>query len=125
MNLFPNARSLEFVCMDILGPLLTSSHGNRFILAITDQFSKLKIAISIRNMTTATVSQVFCDHWVFAYSPPAFLLTDNGTQFASRFFLAVCGILDIRKLFTTTYQPDRMGKLNGSTAPYFRGYETS
>ena len=41
MKLFPAANPLEFVAMDILGPLPKTKHGKRFILVVTDRFSKL------------------------------------------------------------------------------------
>ena len=38
------------------------------------------------------------------------LLTDNGSQFTSSFFLAVCKILSIESVFTTAYHPQTNGQ---------------
>ena len=110
LKLFPAAAPLEFVCMDILGPLPRTARHNRFLLVLTDRFSKLTRTVPLTNVSTPTVAKAFCEHWVFAYGPPVYLLTDNGSQFASKFFVDVCTILGIKQLFTTTYHPQTNGQ---------------
>ena len=41
MNLLPASRLLEFVAIDILGPLKETKCGNKFLLVITDRYSNL------------------------------------------------------------------------------------
>ena len=53
----------------------------------------------------------FCDNWVYPYGPPAYLLSDNGGQFASKYFQSICRILGIRNLFTTAYHPQANGQV--------------
>jgi Integrase zinc binding domain len=40
LKLFPATRPLSYVVIHILGPLLKTKHGNRFLLVMTDRFSK-------------------------------------------------------------------------------------
>lgn len=40
MTLLPSSRPLEFVAVDILGPLPKMKKGNRFLLVIGDRYSK-------------------------------------------------------------------------------------
>jgi hypothetical protein len=97
--------------MDILGPLPKTRHGNRFLLVIADRCSKLTRTVPLRVTTSLAVAQAFCDHWVFVYGPPVSLLTDNGSQFAAKFFQAACAELGIRKVFTTAYHPQTNGQV--------------
>jgi hypothetical protein len=90
MNLFPANEPLEFVAIDILGPLTKTVHGNRFLLVISDRFFKLTRTIPMRTTTALAVAKAFCTHWGFAYGPPKFLLSDSGTQFKAKFFIEVC-----------------------------------
>jgi hypothetical protein len=76
--------------MDILGPLPKTEHGNRFLLVISDRFSKLTRTVPLRTITALGVAKAFCNAWVFPYGPLRYLLTDNGTQFNGKVFLAVC-----------------------------------
>jgi hypothetical protein len=76
--------------MYILGPLQKMEHGNRLLLVFSDRFSKLTRTVPLRTITALVVSKAFCDAWVFSYGPPRYQLTENGTQFNAKFFLAVC-----------------------------------
>ena len=110
MKLFPATKPLEYVAMDILGPLPNTKHGRRFILVITDRFTKLAKTESLRTITSLSVAKAFRQCWVFNYGIPKVLLTDNGSQFTSGFFRQVCKILGINKVFTTEYHPQTNGQ---------------
>jgi transposase InsO family protein len=125
LKLFPADGPLEFVAMDILGPLPKTEHGNRFLLVISDRFSKLTRTVPLRTITALVVAKAFCDAWVFSYGPPRYLLTDNGTHFNAKFFLAVCRELGIAKIFTTVYHPQTNGQVerfNRTIINSLRGY---
>ena len=111
MKLFTPKAPLEFVAIDILGELITTKRGNRYILVISDRYSKLVRTIPLKKMTAANIAQAFVHHWVFVYGPPVKLLSDNGTQFTARFFQNVCRLLGIRNVFTTTYHPQSNGQV--------------
>jgi Chromo (CHRromatin Organisation MOdifier) domain/Integrase zinc binding domain/Integrase core domain len=111
VTLFPASKSLEFVAIDILGPLPKSVSGNQFILVICDRFSKLVVTVPLKKITALTVAQAFCNHWVFVYGPPLKLLSDNGSQFGARFFQSCCNHLGINQLFTTAYHPQCNGQV--------------
>jgi hypothetical protein len=65
LKLFPATETLEFVAIDILGPLPESVHGNRYLLLITHRSSKLTRTIPMRMTTALAVAKAFCAHWVF------------------------------------------------------------
>ena len=65
LKLFPAARPLEFVAMDLLGPLLKTAHGNQTALVITDRFSKLRRSIPLRTTTASVVANGVLDNWVY------------------------------------------------------------
>jgi Integrase zinc binding domain len=50
LKLFPASSPLEYVSMDILGPLPKTEQGNRFLLVITDRFSKLTRTVPLRTI---------------------------------------------------------------------------
>ncbi len=86
LKLFPATRPLEFVSIDILGPFRKTKNGHENLLVITDRYSKLTRAVPLRSTTAHAVATAFCDHWVFAYGPPVFLLSDNGQQLRPNIF---------------------------------------
>ncbi|MGH0053543.1 MAG: DDE-type integrase/transposase/recombinase [Sphaerochaetaceae bacterium] len=111
MKLFPATEPFEMVAIDILGELIRSPRGNRYILVITDRFSKLVQTVPLKRITAAEIAKAFVNNWVFVYGPPKKLLSDNGTQFTSRTFQSICNILGIQNLFTTTYHPQANGQV--------------
>lgn len=53
LRLFPAKGMLEFIAMDILGPLPTTKTGKQFVVVITDRYKKLTRA--------APVVESFCN----------------------------------------------------------------
>jgi Integrase zinc binding domain len=51
LTIFPPIRPLEFVAIDVLGPLPTTSRGNKFVLCMTDRFSKMSVAVPLPDQT--------------------------------------------------------------------------
>ena len=111
LKLFPAKQPLEFVSIDILGPLPRSQSGNKYLLVISDRYSKYTKTVLLRSISSWTVAKAFCEHWAFVFGPPKLLLSDNGGQFMSKFFQSVCNILGTRNLFTTAYHPQTNGQV--------------
>jgi hypothetical protein len=125
LKLFPASLPLEYVSIDLLGPLPKTAHGNRFLLVMTDRFSKLTRTVPLRTTSALVVAKAFCEHWVFCYGPPRYVLSDNGPQFTAKFFHAVCRELGIEKVFSTAYHPQTNGQVerfNRTIVNSLRGY---
>ena len=105
LRLFPATRPPESLAIDILGPLPKTKAGKRFLLVITDRFTRLTEVVALRSTTAYTVATAFCDAWVFKYGVPRSLFSDNGPQFNAKFFQSVCRVLGITNLYTSAYHP--------------------
>ena len=117
MQLFPATEPLRHLCIDILGPLKKTKRNFRWILVITDRFTKLTQVISMKKVTAQHVAIAFVEHWVFKYGPPKTLLSDNGSNFASN-----CSreYVDMQELLTSTHPHitlKPMVKLRDTTEP--------
>ena len=110
LQLFQPERPLEDVAIDVLGPLPETKNGYKYVLVVTDRFSKLTQAIPIKNVDAYTCAVQFVQHWIFKYGPPARLLSDNGTNFLAKFFQEVCRTLGTANVFTTAYHPETNGQ---------------
>lgn len=110
LKLFPATEPLMDIAMDLCGPFLTTKAGNKYILVITDRYTKLMRTTPLPNQKAETVAKAFVRDWVFTYGPPRSVVSDNGKQFVSKFLLEVYRILGIREIFTTTYHPQTNGQ---------------
>ena len=115
LRLFPATRPLESLAIDILGPFPKTKTGKRFLLVITDCFSKLMQVVALRTITAYTVAVAFCEAWVFKYGVPRTLLSDNGPQFIAKFFHSTCLVLGITNLYTSAYHPQTNGQVERYT----------
>jgi Integrase core domain len=111
LKLFPPSVPLEFVAIDILGPLPTTKSGHQYLLIISDRSSKLTRAMPVRDVTAETLAMTFFDEWLSVYRILQALLSDNSTQFVSRSFAAVCATVGVKQLFTSTYHPQTNGQV--------------
>ena len=111
LRLFPATAPLESVAIDILGELIRTPRGNRYLLVIVDRFTKMVRTIPIKTITAAEVAKHFVHDWIFHYGPPVDLIADNGKQFTAKFFQDVCRTLNVNNIFTTTYHPQTNGQV--------------
>ena len=101
----------ERVAMDIVGPLLKSKHGNQYILAITDYFSKYTEAYAMQDQTAETVAKIFVDKWITYKGEPMEIHTDQGANFESKLLKQVCNLYSVNKTRTTAYHPQSDGQV--------------
>ena len=53
-----SSHPFEKISLDIMGPLPTSSQGNKYILVVTDLFTKWVEAFPLKDTTTATLTEI-------------------------------------------------------------------
>ena len=92
--------------MDLFGPLLTrSATGNKYILVITDSFSKYTELAAIPNKTAETVAKAFFESWICRHGVPVMIISDRGKEFLNSVMVDLCGYLGINHNATSSYHP--------------------
>jgi len=125
LMLIPALEPLTELSVDILGPIPASKKRNRFILDITDRFAKLTMCVALRQMTAISVASAIIDASVSAYGPPDRILSDQGPQFMSNFFIAVMKMLGIETVRTREFHPQtnrQVERYNRTMATQLRHY---
>lgn len=100
----PTVSPMEFVAMDIVGPL-PQKGPHRFILTMIDHATRWLEAVPLAKVDAETVCKAFCKHWVYRFGAPRVVHSDRGTQFESAVFGHLMKKFNIKKSRTTPYWP--------------------
>src|SRR3954462_5810336 len=96
--------------MDIMGPISPPSpKGHRFILAVTNYFSKWAKAIPLKIVKTLDVIQFIKHHVIYRFGVPRRIVHDNGAQFISYSLQRFCTKFRIQSISSTEYYPPANG----------------
>ena len=76
-------RPFERLPWDIMGPLPTSTKGNKYILVITDLFTKWVEAFPLKDATTNTLVTIMLNEIVCRYGVLSSLHSDQGASLCS------------------------------------------
>lgn len=102
---------LERVATDIMGPLPETDNGNKYILVISDYFTKWTDAYPLRNIEALIVAEVITEQFIAKWGVPEIIHSDQGRQYDNRLFKDLCDLLGtcIRKTPTTAFHPKSDG----------------
>lgn len=101
---------MERIFMDLCGPFPESRRGNKYILVVTDSFTKFVEAYALPNQESETVASVLTKEFISRFGVPAYMHSDQGRQFESNLFAEVCILLGIQKTRTTPFHPQSDGQ---------------
>jgi transposase InsO family protein/ribonuclease HI len=97
----PNQR----VHADLFGPLKTSGSGKKYILCITDAFTKYIELVALPDKEAETVAQALFNRWICRYGSPLQLTTDGGKEFCAKLSEQLYKHMKIEHLTTSPYHP--------------------
>eukprot|EP00731_Ephydatia_muelleri_P010420 Em0005g1006a len=101
----------DVISWDIMGPLPLSTKGHKYILVMTDLFSKWVEAFPLAVTDSETLASVLMDEVVCRYGVPRSLHSDQGANLNSQVICALCKRLGINKTRTTAYHPQGNGQV--------------
>ncbi|GFV82818.1 retrovirus-related Pol polyprotein from transposon 17.6 [Trichonephila clavipes] len=92
--------------LDLLGPYPASRvRRNRYVLAITDHFSKWAEIIPLKKALARVIADNFFDNYISRFGAPVKLISDNDPQFISSIFEHLSDRLGKRHVKTVVYSP--------------------
>ena len=102
---------MERVALDVLGPLPVSNKGNKYILVMSDCFTKWTEAIAIPDQESRTIITTFINEIVCRFGTPLQIHSDQGRNFESKAFKDMCEFLHIDKTRTSSMRPQANGSV--------------
>ena len=116
MGLMPTGAPMDRLGTDILGPLPETPRGNKYILVVTDYFSKWVEVFAVPDQTAVTCAEKILNEVVARFGTPLSLHSDQGRNYESVLFAELCQLLEIRKTRTSPGNP----RCNGLTERFNR-----
>ena len=102
---FSTGAQFERVAMDIVGPLLHTQRGNRYILTVVDHFTKHAEAYALPDQQAVTIARVFLSEYFSRFGVSYIIYTDQCANFESNMFKELFQLLNIKKTSTSPYHP--------------------
>lgn len=109
-ELLPAAGLLDFVAIDILGPLSKAKARNQFVVVMIDKCTRLTKVIPATETTPRQVANNFFNDWIILYGIPDTMPHYSVQQFVTTFSAALYSYLGTTKLTTTALHPLSKGQ---------------
>ena len=98
----PNVR----VHMDLFGPLrVRSASGHKYIMVMTDAFSKYTELAAIPDKSADSVARAFFEHWICRHGVPLAIVSDRGKEFLNSTMARLCEFMGLDHQATSAYHP--------------------
>ena len=101
----PILRPFQKIGVDVMD-LPCTERGNKHVVVFQDMFTKWPLVFPVPDQRTERIARLLCEEVVPLFGVPEALLSDRGTNLLSHLMLAVCRLLGIEKLNTTSYHPE-------------------
>jgi len=97
----PNQR----VHADLFGPLRTSGNQKKFVLCITDAFTKCVELVALPSKESNVVAQAIFEKWFCRYGIPLEVFTDQGKEFCGSLSEDLFRLMQVQHTTTSAYHP--------------------
>ena len=84
---------MERIATDILGELPETESGNRYILVISDYYTKWTESFPMPNMEARTVARIIVEKVITRFGVPSYIHSDQGKQYEGSLFHEMCRLL--------------------------------
>ncbi|UYV61766.1 hypothetical protein LAZ67_1006427, partial [Cordylochernes scorpioides] len=99
----------ERIGIDFVGPLPSTKRRRKWIIVLTDYYTKYAETKAVSEATVKEVSTFLIEHIILRHGAPKFLISDRGSQFTSNLMKEVMKMCKVKHCFTTSYHPQTNG----------------
>jgi hypothetical protein len=90
---------------DLFGPMLAAGRQHKYILCITDAFTKYAMVTAVENKEAETVAKAIFSEWFCKFGIPAQIHTDGGKEFVNKLSNELFSLLNVNHTKTTPAHP--------------------
>lgn len=115
----------DILATDYVGPLPITPRGNRYILVLTDHFTKFVEVIPVPDQTAEVCATKILNEFIARWGCPLSIHSDQGRNYESKVFKELCRMLEIKKTRTSSKNPRCNGvceKYNATLIKMIKAY---
>lgn len=105
----PPPGPFQLVGIDFCGPFHSTPSGNKYVLVITDYYTRHVTAIPLANCTADTTALTLFNEFFCKYGIPTTILSDRGSHFSNHPMRNLQRLIGYQHIYSTTYHPQTNG----------------
>lgn len=114
----PSEGPFQSIGIDYCGPFTRSTRGNRYVLCITDYFTRWVTAIALPDCSAQTTVQAIFNEYICRYGVPVSILSDQGTHFKNQLKDSMGKLIGYNHIFSSVYYPQTNGMVERFNATF-------
>ena len=99
----------QLLGMDYCGPFPTTPEENRYVLCLTDYFTKFVTAVPLPTCSAVVTAEAIFKEHICRYGVPKTIISDQGSSFKNQLMESLSKWLGFHHILCTTYHPQSNG----------------
>nr|ABL86690.1 putative pol protein [Philodina roseola] len=119
-SITPPEGPFQVIGIDYCGPLKRTPRENRYVLIITDYFTRHIVAVPLPNCSTETTAEALFNEYFCKFGVPGLIISDQGSHFRNELMSSMRTLIGYNHIFSTPYHPQTngiVGRFNSTFIP--------
>jgi len=95
--------------IDVVGPLLATEHGNKYIVVAVDYFSRWPETRSLKSANAANIADFIYEEIICRHGAPKVIQSDRGTHFVNEIIKLLTERFKVKHALLSPYYPQSNG----------------
>ncbi|CAF5031420.1 unnamed protein product, partial [Rotaria sp. Silwood1] len=108
----------QLIGIDFCGPFPTTPQDNRYVLCLTDYYTKFVTAVALPTCSAPITANAIFKEFICHYGVPKAIITDQGTSFKNQLMQSISKLIGYHHIFCTPYHPQSNGQVERFNATF-------
>lgn len=105
----PPEGPFQIIGIDYCGPLKITPRENRYVLIVTDYFTRHIVAIPLPNCSAEKTAEALFNEYFCKFGVPCLIISDQGSHFRNQLMFNMRLLIGYNHIFSTPYHPQTNG----------------